>query len=114
MIVFADTLLDTDLSFLAQQAAQAVIWVKPVPDPRRFGVVEVGEAGWAIRLVEKPQEMENNLAVVGFYYFQEGQDLISAIDEQMARDMRLRGEFFLADAINIMLAQRFANAHREG
>lgn len=105
LIVFADTLLDTDLTFLEQETAQAVAWVKPVPDPRRFGVAKVGEDGWVDSLVEKPKERTNNLAVVGFYYFQEGRDLISAIDEQMAREMRLKGEFFLADAINIMLAR---------
>ena len=77
--------------------------MKPVPDPRRFGVAELGENGWVKRLIEKPQEMENNLAVVGFYYFKEAGDLLSAIEEQIARNLQLKGEYFLADAINIML-----------
>ena len=55
------------------------------------------------RLIEKPQAMENNLAVVGFYYFQSAEELLSAIEEQMRRDLQLKGEFFLADAVNIML-----------
>ncbi len=41
--------------------------------------------------------------VVGFYYFQDGQELISAIDEQIERDIQLKGEYFLADAVNLML-----------
>ena len=45
--------------------------MKPVPDPRRFGVAEVDEAGMIHRLIEKPQDMTNNLVVVGFYYFQQ-------------------------------------------
>jgi glucose-1-phosphate thymidylyltransferase len=47
--------------------------------------------------------MKNNLAVVGFYYFQEAERLLEAIDEQMQRGLQLKGEYFLADAINIML-----------
>jgi len=74
LMVFADTLLETDLSFLAHETAEAVAWVKPVPDPRRFGVAVVGADGWVTQLIEKPQDMSNNLAVVGFYYFKSSAD----------------------------------------
>ncbi len=103
LMVFADTLLETDLSFLAHETADAVAWVKPVPDPRRFGVAVVDADGWVTRLIEKPTDMSNNLAVVGFYYFKSSEALISAIEEQMRRDIQLKGEYFLADAVNIML-----------
>lgn len=105
LMVFADTLIETDLSFLSQETAEAVTWVKPVPDPRRFGVAVLGEDGRVERLIEKPPEMHNNLAVVGFYYFKHSEDLIAAIEEQMRRNKPLKGEFFLADAVNIMLEQ---------
>lgn len=103
LMVFADTLIETDLSFLEGETAEAVVWVKQVPDPRRFGVAQVGEDGWVKRMIEKPQDMEINLAVVGFYYFHNSQDLLSAIEEQMRRNLQLKGEFFLVDAVNIML-----------
>jgi glucose-1-phosphate thymidylyltransferase len=103
LMVFADTLVKTDLSFLDHESADAVAWVKPVPDPRRFGVAELGENSWVKRLIEKPQDLDNNLAVVGVYYFKDAEALLSAIDEQMARGLQLKDEFFLADAINIML-----------
>ncbi|MBU0513073.1 MAG: 2-C-methyl-D-erythritol 4-phosphate cytidylyltransferase [Chloroflexi bacterium] len=103
LMVFADTLIETDLASLGSDDADVVAWVKPVPDPRRFGVAELGEDGLVKRLIEKPKEMHNNLAVVGFYYFKQSADLVSAIEEQMRRELKLKGEFFLADAINIML-----------
>jgi len=103
LMVFADTLLETDLSFLANETADAVTWVKPVSDPRRFGVAVVGADGWVTQLIEKPQDTSNNLAVVGFYYFKSAEALISAIEEQMRRDIQLKGEYYLADAVNIML-----------
>ncbi len=103
LMVFADTLIKTDLSFLENETAEAVVWVKPVEDPRRFGVAELGDDGLVKRLIEKPKDLSNNLALVGFYFFKEAKDLLSAIDEQMARKHQLKGEYYLADAVNIML-----------
>lgn len=103
IMAFSDTLVETDFSFLSTEQADAVAWVKPVPDPRRFGVTEINEQGLVTRLVEKPQDMSNNLAAVGFYYFRSAESLIAAIEEQMRRQITLKNEFFLADAINIML-----------
>lgn len=103
LVVFADTLIETNLSFLENESADAVAWVKPVPDPRRFGVAVISEDGLVQRLIEKPEDMSNNLAIVGFYYFKNSKMLLSAIDEQILRGMQLKGEFYLADAVNIML-----------
>jgi glucose-1-phosphate thymidylyltransferase len=103
ILVFSDTLLETDFSFLADEKSDGVAWVKAVPDPRRFGVAELNPEGGIQRLIEKPQTMENNLAVVGCYYFKKGEDLVAAVNEQMKRGIELKGEYFLVDAINIMI-----------
>jgi glucose-1-phosphate thymidylyltransferase len=103
IMCFSDTLIETDLSFLDHETSDGVAWVKAVPDPRRFGVAEIDADGWVRRLIEKPQNLENNLALVGCYYFRQAEDVLGAIQEQMQREIRLKGEFFLADAINIML-----------
>lgn len=103
VMAFSDTLTETDFSFLSDDSTDAVAWVKPVPDPRRFGVAEVDADGWVTRLIEKPQDIENNLVVVGLYYFRSAEALLAAIEEQMQRQITLKNEFFLADAINILL-----------
>jgi glucose-1-phosphate thymidylyltransferase len=103
---FSDTFIETDFSFLAGEKAEGVIWVKPVPDPRRFGVAEVNADGWVTQLTEKPQTLDNNLALVGCYYFRRSEDLMSAVEEQMQRNLQLRNEYFLADAVNIMLEHK--------
>lgn len=103
LMAFSDTLVETDFSFLKENAQNAIAWVKPVPDPRRFGVVELDEQGWVRRLIEKPSDMRNNLVIVGFYYFPSGEELIQAIEEQMHRNVLLKNEYFLADAVNILL-----------
>ena len=104
LMSFSDTLIETDLSFLDDEKLDGVAWVKPVPDPRRFGVAELDDEGLITRLIEKPKNAENNLAVVGFYYFRNGEDLMKAIEVQMEQGIMLEKEYFLADAINILIA----------
>ena len=103
IMCFSDTLIETDFSFLIKEKADGVVWVHSVPDPRRFGVVEVDQDGWVTRLIEKPENIENTSVAVGCYYFRQGQALVSAIEEQMKGKPSPKGEFFLADAINIMI-----------
>jgi len=103
LMAFSDTLIEADLAFLDDEQQDGVAWVKAVPDPRRFGVAETGKDGEVLRLVEKPKDVKNNLAVVGFYYFREGASLMEAIAEQIENNISLNGEFFLVDAINIMI-----------
>jgi glucose-1-phosphate thymidylyltransferase len=103
VLVFVDTLIETDLSFLEYEPLDGVACVKAVEDPRRFGVTVLNQDGFVEKLIEKPKDMQNNLAMVGFYYFKRSEDLLEAIEEQMRRNIQLKNEFFLADAINIML-----------
>ncbi len=105
LMVFVDTLIETDLSHLHPAPQHAIAWVKAVPDARRFGVAEVGPDGRVRRLVEKPKDTTNNLAVVGAYYFPRAEDLIGAIEKQMAQRILFGGEYFLVDAINLLLEE---------
>ena len=103
LVLFPDTLINTNFSFISSETAGAVAWVKAVPDPRRFGVANLDDDGWVNHLIEKPKDVDNNLALVGCYFFQDAQALLHAIDEQMERNIQLKNEFYLADAINVML-----------
>jgi glucose-1-phosphate thymidylyltransferase len=103
IVCFSDTLLETDFSFLANEETDVVAWVMPMPDPRRFGVAELNGEGWVTRFVEKPESLENNLVVVGCYYFKSAEKLLAAIEEQMQRNLTLKGEFFLTDTVSLMI-----------
>ena len=103
LICFSDTLAETNLAFLATEPLDGVAWVKPVEDPRRFGVAELGKDKIVTRLIEKPTEMENNLVVIGFYYLRSGEALLEAIEIQRERNVIRKGEFFLTDALNIFI-----------
>jgi glucose-1-phosphate thymidylyltransferase len=102
LIGFVDTLIETDFEIPSDDAA---IWVHEVEDPRRFGVAEVSAEATVKNLVEKPEEPQSNLAVVGFYYFEKFERLIAAIQQQLDSGEKLKGEYFLADAINLMLEE---------
>ena len=102
LILFPDMLFEAEFRGLADVDADVVMFTKIVDDPSALGVAVV-EGDRITRLVEKPQEPISNLAVIGIYYFKDMNALYSAIDEQMERGISLKNEFFIADAIQIMI-----------
>jgi glucose-1-phosphate thymidylyltransferase len=103
IILLGDTLAEADFTVIEKTDLDGIAWVKPVPDPRRFGVAEIDSQGLVTRLIEKPESMENNRVVIGLYYFQQAETILQAIDQQIASGRTLRNEFFLTDAINVWL-----------
>jgi glucose-1-phosphate thymidylyltransferase len=103
LISFVDTLIDVDFAKAVRNRKDALAWVKRVEDPRRFGVAVMGKDGLVQRLVEKPSDTSNTLAVVGSYYLPSGESLVESVRTQMDRGQRLREEYFLAEALNLML-----------
>lgn len=101
--MFADTLFEADLQQLTSATHDGVMYVQPVPDPSRFGIAVPGPDGYVKKMVEKPQQPESNLAVIGLYYFREGEWLARAVSALIERDIKTKGEFYLADAIQIMI-----------
>ena len=103
LVVFADTIFDLDFSVIQREAsADGFIWVYPVDDPSRFGVV-VEKDSWITELVEKPDTYISNLAQVGIYYFREGQKLRSAIETMIEQGIKRKNEYYLPPAFDLML-----------
>lgn len=100
-VILGDTLFDVDLSYVFRSKYSS-LGVKEVEDPRRFGVAIVKDK-FIEKLVEKPQELVSNLALVGLYYFNNAQSLKSALTELVEKDIRTKGELQLTDAIQIMI-----------
>jgi glucose-1-phosphate thymidylyltransferase len=103
LIVFVDTLFEANLSGLARETADAVAFVKEVDDPRRFGVAILETHGYVTHFVEKPESLDNKLVVIGMYYIKDSNSLMRACQELMDRDIQTQGEYFLADALNLMI-----------
>src|SRR5262249_12997570 len=103
IVMFADTLFEADLPQLLSVEHDGVAFVQPVEDPSRFAIAVIGPDGYVRRLVEKPQPPESNAAVIGLYYFRQGEWLARAVTDLIERDIKTKGEFYLADAIQIMI-----------
>jgi glucose-1-phosphate thymidylyltransferase len=103
LTLFVDTLFEADLTVLKDLDVDGAMYVAEVPDPSRFGIAVLGPDGIVTRLVEKPARPESNLAVVGLYYFKDSQWLFRAVDALMASGKSLKGEYYLADAIQVMI-----------
>jgi len=102
LIIFVDTIFEADLLPLQALQSDGVIFVREVEDPRRFGVVTL-EGEVITRFVEKPAEPVSNLAVIGVYYLKDSAMLFDCIDELIERDIQTKGEYFLADALELMV-----------
>jgi glucose-1-phosphate thymidylyltransferase len=109
VMYLGDNLLEQDLGAFVRafEAARgtaepptAQILLKRVPDPHRFGIAELDDAGHVVRLVEKPADPPTDLALVGVYLFDRTiNDAVRAIAPSP------RGELEITDAIQWLVDQ---------
>jgi glucose-1-phosphate thymidylyltransferase len=97
VVAFADTLFRAD--FTLDTNSDGVIWVKKVEDPSAFGVVKLDDYGFITDFVEKPQTFVSDLAIIGIYYFNSGEKLMSEINYIMDNDIKFGGEYQLTTAL---------------
>lgn len=100
-IAFADTLFKA--SFAIDTEKDAIVWTQEIEDPSQFGVVKLGEGNQIVAFVEKPKEYVSNLAIIGVYYFKDGERLRMELQRLLDEDIKSKGEYQLTDAMDHML-----------
>ena len=102
-VAFADTLFKAN--FELDQNADGVLWVQKIDDPRQFGVVVTDNNGKILEFVEKPQQFVSELAMIGIYYFKDGQWLRRELQYLLDNNITNGGEYQLPDALRNMMKQ---------
>lgn len=104
VVAFADTLFKAD--FKLNPENEGIIWVQNVENPEAFGVVKRNEKGEIIAFVEKPKEFISNAAIIGIYYFKDGEYLRSELQYLIDNDIKDKvGEYQLTAALENMRAK---------
>lgn len=102
VVAFADTLFKA--KFKLDANADGAIWVKQVDDPSAFGVVKLKD-GFITDFVEKPKEFVSDLAIIGIYYFKDGDKVREEIQYLLDNDLKENGEYQLTNVLESLKQQ---------
>lgn len=100
IVAFADTLFIAN--FKLDSSKDGIIWVQKVEDPRPFGVVKLNSDNHITDFIEKPQEFVSDLAIIGIYFFKDGDALKSEIEYLLDNNIKEKGEYQLTNALEHM------------
>jgi len=99
VVAFADTLFKAD--FKLNKTKDGIIWVSKIQDPSAFGVVKV-DNNIITDFVEKPKEFVSDLAIIGIYYFNDGENLRDELQYLIDNNIKDKGEYQLTNALENM------------
>ncbi|MEI8136061.1 MAG: sugar phosphate nucleotidyltransferase [Bacteroidota bacterium] len=102
VVAFADTLFKAD--FIMDTEQEGVIWVQKIKDPSQFGVVKLDGNGVITDFIEKPTTFVSDLAIIGIYYFKDGDYLKKELQYLLDNNITEKGEFQLTNALENMKA----------
>jgi len=105
LIVFNDTIFDTDLTRIPQLCSDCdgLIYSKEVEDYQRFGVNVVTD-GLISTMVEKPDTPVSKLAQVGLYYLKDAQRFMAYLTATIEAGDLVKGEYYLPAVFMRMIA----------
>ena len=87
-------------ALLKMQDVGGSVFGLPVPDPEKFGVIELDENNNIIGIEEKPSKPKSNLIIPGFYFFDS-----DASEYAKTLKPSNRGELEITDLIEIYLSK---------
>jgi glucose-1-phosphate thymidylyltransferase len=105
LIVFNDTIFDTDLTRIPQLCSDCdgLIYSKEVEDYQRFGVNVVTD-GLITTMVEKPDTPVSRLAQVGLYDLKDAQRFMAYLTDTIEAGDLVKGEYYLPAVFMRMIA----------
>ena len=88
-------------ALLKMQDVGGSVFGLPVPDPEKFGVIELDENNNIIGIEEKPSKPKSNLIIPGFYFFDS-----DASEYAKTLKPSNRGELEITDLIEVYLSKK--------
>jgi glucose-1-phosphate thymidylyltransferase len=101
IVALGDTIIEVDFRDLTEKGKN-IVGIHEVENPRRFGVVEL-DGDRIIGMEEKPQVPKSNMAIAGFYIFQNSDTISNALGKIVEKGIKTRGEYQLTDAMKLMI-----------
>jgi glucose-1-phosphate thymidylyltransferase len=84
----------------AERTVGATVFGYRVSDPERYGVVQLGDDGRAVDIVEKPTHPTSNCAVTGLYFYDK--DVIDIVADLRPSE---RGEYEITDVNRVYISR---------
>ena len=100
VVAFADTLFKA--KFKLDKSKDGIIWVSKIDDPSSFGVVQLDSNNNISAFVEKPEKFVSDLAIIGIYYFNDGEYLKDELQYLIDNNIKEKGEYQLTNALENM------------
>lgn len=97
IVAFADTLFKAD--FTLDTTQDGIVWVQQVVDPSQFGVVKLNDKNEIIEMVEKPSTYVSDLAIIGIYFFKDGDALGREMQYLIDNNIKEKGEYQFTSAL---------------
>lgn len=101
LVAYADTLFRAD--FKLDDNKEGIIWVNQVDNPEQFGVVKLHDDGSIEGFVEKPKDFVSDLAIIGIYYFRDGENLRKELQYLLDQNITTGGEYGITDGLQNMM-----------
>tara|TARA_B100000900_G_scaffold45940_1_gene34209 strand:- start:18588 stop:19589 length:1002 start_codon:yes stop_codon:yes gene_type:complete len=100
VVAFADTLFKA--KFKLDKLKDGIIWVSKIDDPSSFGVVQLDTNNNISAFIEKPEKFVSDLAIIGIYYFNDGEYLREELQFLIDNNIKEKGEYQLTNALENM------------
>lgn len=100
LIAFADTLFQG--KFEIDDSDESIMWCMKVSNPENYGVVKTDRDNIITEFVEKPKEFVSDNALIGIYYFAQGELLRDEIQGLIENDLKENNEYQLTNCLETL------------
>ena len=101
VLYLGDNIFEDDISeYVKQFQGGALVFLKEVKDPRKFGVAVLDENNNVLQIEEKPQNPKSNLAVTGLYVYDN-----TVFNKMIGQPKSERGEYEITYINNLYIQE---------